>query len=406
MLGEFSMKYGDYDISDTINRSKKMRTLLTYLITFKDREVSQSELIDALWPDESVDKPANTMKTMLHRARAALKQLGIDDAQELISYKSGAYAWTPSVPCSVDVEEFDKLLAEAEKTGITNEEKADLLISACAVYKGDFLPKNSFDMWVVPISSYYRSRYIHAVITASDLLDEQKRYEDIIMLCQAAVAIDPYEEYLHRSLIRALVSAGRQQQAMAHYDYVTELFFSRFGITPSAELTALYKEIVKTSKKIESNLTVILDGLAENENDQGCYYCEYEFFRNIYQLEARGAARTGQVVYVCLLTVSDARGNQPQQNVLNRSMHKLREVVMLSLRHGDLFTRYSVCQYLIMLPTTSFESGGMVMRRICDRFRRENPKMAVVLKYDLQPVVPADLGGKPVELLSAPVLEA
>jgi DNA-binding SARP family transcriptional activator len=393
MLGEFSMKYGENDISDTINRSKKMRTLLTYLITFKEREVSQDELIEALWPDESIDKPANTMKTMLHRARAALKQLGIDSGHELISYKSGAYAWTPSVPCSVDVDEFSKLLDEAEKSGISEEERADYLIAACSVYKGDFLPKNSFDMWVVPMASYFRSKYLHAACTAADLLEAQKRYDDVVSLCQSAVAIDPYEEYLHRALIRALVAAGRQQQAMAHYDYVTELFFSRFGITPTAELTALYKDIVKTSKKVETNLTVILDSLAENENDKGCYFCEYEFFRNIYQLEARSAARTGQVVYVCLLSVGDARGHQPQQNVLNRAMFKLREVVTLSLRHGDVFTRYSVCQYLVMLPTNSYETGSMVMRRICDRFRRENPKMPVVLSHALMPVVPYDLNG-------------
>jgi tetratricopeptide (TPR) repeat protein len=232
--------------------------------------------------------------------------------------------------------------------------------------------------------------FTKAVCCAADYLASVGRNEELIPLCQNAIKIDPYEEYFHQSLIRALIAAGRPQQAMEHYDYVNELFFSKFGVNPSHELTALYKDIVKYSKKSEVNLRVIIDELKEDTDNTGCYYCEFEPFRVIYQLEARAAARTGLVVYVCLLTLSDARGNQPKLAVLNKAMEKLRGTITSSLRQGDLFTRYSVNQYLAMLPATSFETSDMVMRRIVNCFRRENPKIPAIISYTIHPIIPAD----------------
>ncbi|MDR3277210.1 MAG: winged helix-turn-helix domain-containing protein [Oscillospiraceae bacterium] len=391
MFGEFTIKSDDFDISGSVNRSQRLRTMLAYLITHKDREIPQDELIEILWPEDDVDNPSNTLKTLLHRARAVLEPLGLASAQNVIKYRGGVYAWSPETACRTDTMEFEQLCAEAEALESDNDLKPELLLRAAALYRGDFLPKNALDLWVVPISSYYRSKYIKVVCTAADLLLERDRYEEIITLCQNAIRIDPYEEYFHQCLIRALIAVGRQPYAMTHYDYVTELFFSKFGVTPSHDLTALYKDIVKASKKAEINLGIIMDELREAAPDAGCYYCEYESFRTIYQLEARNSARTGQSVYVSLLTVSDSLGEQPKQRVLNRAITNLRETVSHSLRNGDLYTRYSASQYLVMLPTTSFETGRMVVRRITDAFRRDNPKLPVILSASLHPITPTAL---------------
>ena len=391
MLGEFSLKCGDADISGTINRSKRLRTLFAYLITHNDREVSQDELIETLWPDEEVENPANTLKTILHRARSAIAELGIEDAHSYISYQRGAYAWSPVEPCFVDIHEFERLNKEAERTTDDKARRAELYAAAAQLYKGDFLPKNALDHWVVPLVSYFRTKFTNAIHEATDFLAEVGRHEEIVPLCQKGAHIDPYEEFFHQALIRALVASGRQQQAMEHYDYVNALFFNKFGVNPSPELTALYREVVKSSKKTEVNLRIIIDDLRENTMYPGCFYCDYEPFRTIYQLEARSAARSGQVVYVCLLTLSDARGEQPKITVLNKAMDKLYTKITQTLRHGDLFTRYSVNQYLVMLPTTSFETSEKVIRRITDAFRRENPKMPAMLAYTLHPIIPAEI---------------
>jgi len=391
MLGEFSIKNGNADISGTINRSKRLRTLFAFLITNNHREVSQDELIDILWPDENIENPANTLKTILHRARTAVAALGVENAHSYISYRRGAYSWTPDEPCFVDIHEFDRLCSFGEKSGKDNAGRIENLVNAIELYKGDYLPKNSLDHWVVPLFSYYRTKFATAVHDTTTYFASVGRHEDIIPLCQKGIIIDPYEEYFHQTLILAYVATGRQQQAMEHYDYVTALFFNKFGVNPSPQLTALYREVVKSSQKTEANLRVIIQDLREEQAGAGCFYCEYEPFRTIYQLEARAAARSGQVVYICLLTLSSAQDEQIKNKAFTKAMTKLKETITLTLRHGDLFTRYSVNQYLVMLPTTSFESSDRVIKRIADTYRRENPRSPVVLTYMLHPVVPPEL---------------
>lgn len=390
MFGEFSIKNGDADISGVINRSKRLRTLFAYLITHSNREVSQDELIEILWPDEEIENPANTLKTILHRARTAVAELGVSNAHSYISYRRGAYSWSPAEPCFVDIHEFEKLCIAGERAGEDNALRLECFSHAVNLYKGDFLPKNSLDHWVVPLFSYYRTKFTTAVHDAAEYLASNNRQEEIIPLCQRGITIDPYEEYFHQALILAFVATGRQQQAMEHYDYVTALFFNKFGVNPSQELTALYREVVKSSKKTEANLRVIIENLKEDSSAGGCFYCDYEPFRTIYQLEARAAARSGQVVYICLLTLSNAQGAGSKNKTFTKPMTKLSDTVTSSLRHGDLFTRYSVNQFLVMLPCTTFETAEKVVKRITDTFRRENPKSSVILSYMLHPVVPTE----------------
>jgi hypothetical protein len=123
----------------------------------------------------------------------------------------------------------------------------------------------------------------------------------------------------------------------------------------------------------------------------GCLFVEYEFFKSLYRLESRSEARTGQVVYLALFTVTDPGGEQPQLKILKKAMDRLRETISQSLRRGDVFTRFSVSQYLLMLPSTTFENGEAVMKRIARQFRKDNPKIPIQISYSLQPVTPEDM---------------
>ena len=45
-------------------------------------------------------------------------------------------------------------------------------------------------------------------------------------------------------------------------------------------------------------------------------------------------------------------------------MEHLNTSILNSLRCSDVFTRYSISQYLILLPTVTAEKGEMVLKRI------------------------------------------
>ena len=387
MLGEFSLVYGSRKVDDQSSRSKKVWTLIQYLLANRLKDISQNDLIEVLWPEgEEIGDPANTLKTIVHRARQAIDGLAYDDGKNIILYRSGTYAWNNDLPVRVDAEEFIALCDEAEQT--SGDAKLSLLMKALALYHGDYLPKSSFEPWVMPLSSYYRTRYIQAVHSAVAMLDSAGRFGDIVSLCRRASVIDPYDESIHLALIQALVATCAQQEAMSHYNYVTEMFFSHFGVTPSPELTQLYKEIVRTSKITEMDLGVIREGLAESQLISGAYYCEYEFFKDVYRIQARNISRNGQTVHVALISVLDGYGKKLTQAKMNTAMERLREVVTKSLRQGDVFTRYSVSQYLLMLPLASYENTEMVLNRVMRNFRHAYPKMEMLLHFSALPLDP------------------
>ncbi|MDR1299377.1 MAG: winged helix-turn-helix domain-containing protein [Oscillospiraceae bacterium] len=391
MLGGFSVTYGDHAITDIRNRSRKVWMLLEYLIAHRGRTITQEELIELLWPREDVDDTVNTLKTLLHRVRSLIEKLDVGSTKQLITYHHGTYAWAPSIPCVIDSEEFARFHELADDPEADDTSKIESLMGMFELYKGKFLPNHAHEPWVTPLNEYYHSVYIESMNTLTDLLKKADMSRDIITVCKRAVSIDPYNEGLHKKLIQAYVDAGENRQAIVHYDYITKLFFDEFGITPSKELTSIYRELVKTTRARELNLNAIKDDLQEVDEDEGCLFVEYEFFKNIYRLEARNEIRTGQVVYLALITVSDGDGEQPQLKVLKKAMDKLKDTVSQSLRRGDVFTRFSVSQYLIMLPSTTLEDGEQIMRRISRRFRRDNPKISVELINSLQPVLPADM---------------
>lgn len=63
MLGGFKLTVQDKVLSDTLNRTHQLWNLLEYLIAFRNKTVSQDELIEALWPNDGSENPANDSKT-------------------------------------------------------------------------------------------------------------------------------------------------------------------------------------------------------------------------------------------------------------------------------------------------------------------------------------------------------
>lgn len=389
MLGEFSIKYEERIVTDQVNRSKKVWTLLEYLLVNRNRAIPQGELVEMLWADGDTKDPVNTLKVLVHRVRTVLDQLMENGGKKMIYYSQGAYGWNQEISCWVDTEAFEEACHLAEEAA-SDEEKLEYLMRAIALYRGEFLKKSASEMWVLQNSRYFSTKYLQIASEAEALLYKQGRFYELTELCNTVMQFEPYDEEAYIYLMKALIAMHQSDKALEEYYRVSELFFREFGITPSEKLTAIYKEVVETSHSPEMNLTVIQEQMAEEEAF-GCFYCEYEFFKSIYRLEARSASRTGQSVYIALLSVMGSSGEvMPSQKQLNRVMDSLHDVIRKSLRRGDVFTRYSLNQYLVMLPTTTYETSNMVVQRILKNYRKEHPNVSALIRYTTQPITPLE----------------
>lgn len=378
MFGEFSVTYKDNTVSEHSKRSKKLWLLLQYLVVHHNRAVAQSELIDILSREDEGVNPTSALKTQIHRLRDILSELGCE--KPIIVCINGAYSINSEIDLGIDAEEFEKAFKEATSNEDTDE-KLSLILNAINLYTGDFLAKAAYESWVVPLNTYYRSVYSKAVHIAVELLSTMGKLHDIISICSKASAINPYDEFVHYSHIKALAELGDQESAKRQYETVTHLMMTKFGITPSKELIELYDTAIKSKKSVKSDIDAVISDLLEQRQVSGAFFCEYQIFKHLYQLEIRDAQRTGASINICLLTVNGADGEMPAQNPLNKAMQRLQDCVSRSLRGSDIFSRYSVSQFVIMLSNTNEQTGDLIMKRIEKAFKRENTNKDIELSY-------------------------
>ena len=128
------------------------------------------------------------------------------------------------------------------------------------------------------------------------------------------------------------------------------------------------------------------DHLLEKERHSGAYFCDYIVFQDIYRLMARSAQRSGQVVELVMMTLFEKQGRRLEPNDAAAAMDDLRSAIHSSLRSGDVFTRSSAVQFLILLPSASYENGVKVCQRVLTTFRQAPSASRFRPEFSLLPV--------------------
>lgn len=380
MLGDFSISYGDNVITEQSKRSRKMWTLLQFMIAKHNREIPQSELIELLWGDKDSDNPVGALKTSLHRLRACLDGLGLPEGVEIIINSMGTYSLNNRLDCYIDFDEFDALykksmLAQSEK------EKTTLYLEAIDLYKGDFLSRSRSESWVMPMTNYYHSLYLRIVHDTIEILYRHKYYTELMNVCQKAFEIERLDDKIHYYYVKSLLDTGETAAAKQHYAYVMDLFYNKNGINPSSDFVALYEKTVKDDNAYNADFGILKGQLDSIDDGIGAYYCEFAFFKHIYQLEIRDAQRSGRPTNLCLLTAVSKSQEELESKQLNRIMTKLSDCISTSLRSRDVYSRYSASQFVMLLTNTTKDQAAMVLDRILKRFKRDNPKLGCTLLY-------------------------
>lgn len=207
-------------------------------------------------------------------------------------------------------------------------------------------------------------------------------------LCRSAITIEPYNELIYQHLMRDLLAQGQQREVISIYEDMSQLLFDNFGIMPADESRALYREAVRTVNDRAVSMGTLREQLREPDGLSGALFCDYDFFKVIYHAEARAVARSGDAVHICLLSVTDAAGEELAKRSLDRCMENLQELIRTSLRRGDIAARCSVSQYILMLPQANYENSCKVCDRIVRAFFRQYPHSPAKLHFTVQPLEP------------------
>lgn len=386
MLGQFTLRYGDRTISDSDDRSRRVWSLLAYMLYNHGRSFAQEELIHLYWSNnEKSADPGNALKSIFHRIRTALDKLQPGLGRLLIRRKAGRYFWNNAMPLSLDIEDFEAHFHAAEAAGDDDVRLAEYQ-AALALYAGDPLPRMTDEIWTIPIVAYYHSLYTRAAAGAIELLEKQERTAEAVALCRRAIHIEPYQEDLYEHLMRGLLRTGDMKGAMSVYEEMSELLLAHFGVMPSETLRTLYRQATRTVNDRTLTMDEVCSQLEEPAPHSGAMICEYDFFKILYRAEARSIARNGHSANICLLSVSGKDGEMLARRSLDPAMNNLQVLVQNNLRRGDVIARCSISQYIILLPQANYENSRMVADRLVSAFYRRYPHSPARLRYTVQPL--------------------
>ena len=136
------------------------------------------------------------------------------------------------------------------------------------------------------------------------------------------------------------------------------------------------------NKDADIDLMLLRNMFEERGSKRGAYHIEYHDFKRIYQFVERCVERSNQEVQIVLFTLTGV----PLEKTLSNTIMTLNEVIIGALRKGDVATRYSNTQYVVILMDTSLENGRKVAQRIVKKYSCLCDKAEPTLQYDIQTV--------------------
>ena len=386
MLGDFLLESKDATVSEQINRSKKLWGVLALLLINRKNPMNHQELTQQIWTEGRSKNPLNALKTLLYRLREMLEPLQ-EDGQHLIIANHGAYCWNETIPVYLDFEEFEAVSQQAANLKSNKEESIPLYQRAMALYRGDFLLRVELP-WAVALRSKYRKIHLQNLRALAAFYSANGQYAEVVTLCEDVIDTPILNDQIHIFYIRALLHLGRHQEALVHYEKTNELYLREKGTYPSDDMRNLYSEIMKIQQQIETDLSVIQAQLKGQDKETGAFVCDYGYFKEAYRLECRRAERSSSKVFIALITVASDKGPDcelPAER-LRLVMKKLLSSMQSHLRKGDVISRYSSNQYVLLLPSVTYENGILVLNRILTIYYQHNRRANVILHCRLQPL--------------------
>jgi DNA-binding SARP family transcriptional activator len=218
--------------------SRKAQALLAYLSLAPGEPHPRARLAALLWGDGTNEHARNRLGQTLSELRRALGARSDD-------YIAVDDNWVElcEADLQVDVAALRRLAAEGDTAALGE---------AAVLCRGEFLeglsfPEPTFKSWLLA----ERAR-VHelAVRVLSALLARQVAVGDTAGAIDTglrALALDPVNEHIHRSLMRIYAGQGRRDEALRQYQACVDTLHRDLGVEPEAETQELQQEIASQS---------------------------------------------------------------------------------------------------------------------------------------------------------------
>ena len=222
-------------------------------------------------------------------------------------------------------------------------------------------------------------------VTYKDIkeLIESNQITEASELCLNTLLENPFDEKILELHLRCLLLQNKSSEAYQEYRRMETMYLEVMGLKFSEKLRKLYNQIQRATGDEELPLEDMLEIWLKGADFPGAFYCDVDVFKIIYQVEARGARRASKSTYIVRI---DATGEIEEKRP--DTMKQLGFAIAGSIRKGDLFTRSSPNQYMLMLHNINYENSKKLVNRI---IRAAGTKrLADIVKTSIQALIPIE----------------
>lgn len=320
LFGSFHVERDGKSVDEQLARSPKGMLLMQYLILAPRQTAEAKTLMQVMWPEENSTSPDTALKTLISRQRALLRAISPELAMCLVTVRGG-YRWVCPPEVSVDVLEFEEMLARMKLPGGATPSE-EMLTRMLVLYQGRLLA----DQQPQPAWLYNRSeRLIEGLRQTERDTDADQQVE----------------------LAARLNSAARDEMMADYYD-----------------------RIQRANRALETGLVQFKEELMRGEDNNRAIVCDRRVFRSLFCLQRRGMERTGGHALLGILTLTEL---DPASEKREAALNGLVKIMLLNLRRGDVITRLDESTIAMFLPNADESAANIIIDRLKRSFYLQFP---------------------------------
>ena len=262
VLGSFEVRADDGAVADV--PGARLRALLIALALEPGRVVPKATLVDWIWGERPPADAANALQRLVSRLRKALPDASIE-------VQAGGYRLTVE-PDAVDAVRFERLVGQArngERPG-----RVEVLREALALWRGSAMQDVGLDDSAAFDAAVGRLDGLRLTAMEDRFDAELEAGNGVGLIAELTdlVAAHPVRERLVAALMRALVAAGRDTEALLVYERTRQALADELGVGPAPGLAALHGallrgELGRREERGKTNLRAELTSFVGREAD-------------------------------------------------------------------------------------------------------------------------------------------
>ncbi len=223
----------------------KPQTVLRYLVARPGRQAPRDVLVDQLWPDADPEVGRRNLHQVVYTLRRALRAVdgGMSDA---IVHEHDSYRLAEHLDLWVDVAEFERRVGAARRLVESGDSVGALAecVRAEQLYVDDYLTDALYEEWTAVERERLRVMSVELTERLNSLLFDQRRFNEMVAICQRRLRIDATAEGAHRWMMRAYAGLGQRDLATQQYRYCTEALQRTWGVPPTPETERVYRSLL------------------------------------------------------------------------------------------------------------------------------------------------------------------